>query len=157
MNHFVLFFKKYLIYNSNTIAKYFQQKASTKIITVLKSPHVNKKSQEQFETIAFKKHFKITVQNDWKVVFFFRKLCRSMCSDINIKIKQLFKSKYFLRKKLNTIYLKNFKIKMHYNSVIKVRNFKFQKSLNLFKKSILLNLIISNKTNQIFYLFQLNI
>ena len=155
LNHFVLFLEKYLIYNSNTIAKYVQQKASTKIITVLKSPHVNKKSQEQFETTIFKKHFKITVQNDWKVLVFFRKICRNMCSDINIKIKQLFNSKYFLKKNLNIINLKNFKIKMYYNSVIKVRNFKFQKSLNLFKKSTLLNFIISKKAKQFIYIFQL--
>jgi len=143
-----------LIYNSNTVVKYFQKKANTKIITVLKSPHVNKKSQEQFETTTFKKHFKITIQNDWKLLCFFRKVSHCMCSDINIKVKQLFKSKCFLKKKINTINLENFKIKMHYNSMIKVRNLKFQKKLNLYKKNTMLNLIISKKTNQLFSTFQ---
>ena len=155
LNHFVLFFKKYLIYYSNTITKYSQNKASTKIITVLKSPHVNKKSQEQFETTTFKQYFKITVRSDWNVLIFFRRLCRNMCSDINIKIKQSFNSNCFLISKFHAINLKNFKIKIHYNSTIKFKNFKFQKNLNIFQKSNFLNFLISKKANQLFYIFQL--
>ena len=41
---------------SNTFIKYFSQKQKTSnIYTILKSPHVNKKAQEQFEySIIFK-------------------------------------------------------------------------------------------------------
>lgn len=154
LNHFVLFFKKYLIHNSNTIAKYFQKKVNTKIITVLKSPHVNKKSQEQFETKIFKKQINIKLRNNWKLISFFRRVCHSMCSDINIKVKQLFHSKHFYKKKLHTITLKNFKIKMHNNSTVKVKNFKFQNNLKFLKKDTTLNLIMSKKTNQLFSIFQ---
>ena len=154
LNHFVLFFKKYLTYKSNTIAKYFQRKAYTKIVTVLKSPHVNKKSQEQFETKIFKKQINIVLQNNGELISFFRKVSHSMCSDINIKVKQLFHNKCLSKKKLYLINLKSFKIKIHNNNMVKVRNFKFQNNLNYFEKNNLLNSLISKKTNQLFSIFQ---
>lgn len=148
LNHFVLFWKRYLCYNSNIIAKYFQNKTNTKTITVLKSPHVNKKSQEQFEIKTFKKHFKIIIKNDWKLLLCLKKLSHNMCSDINIKVKESFTSKFFFKRNVN---LKNFKIRTHYNSSMhKIRNFRFKKNLNYLKKNTMLNFIISKKTNQLF-------
>ena len=35
--------------NFNVIQKYFEKKRKKKILTILKSPHVNKKAQEKFE------------------------------------------------------------------------------------------------------------
>ena len=58
-NDFFLFFNENTVYKSNVIKKYFQKKIEKKRLTILKSPHVNKKAQEQFESRLFKKQFTI--------------------------------------------------------------------------------------------------
>lgn len=155
MSHFFLFFKKYLIFNFNVISKYQQKKTNVKIITLLKSPHVNKKSQEQFETRVFKKHFKILIKNNLKLFFFLKKISYNIYSDINIKIKELINNnKYFVKKKFKVINLNNFKVKTYSHIIIKAKNLKFKKSLNFFKKNNSLNFIISKKSNQLLFVFQ---
>jgi len=154
LNYFILFFKRYVIYNSNTINKHFQKKINTKTITILGSPHVNKNSQEQFEIKTFKKHFKITVQENSKLLLFLKKLNYNIGSDINIKIKQSLNSKFFFKKKFNLINSNNLKVGI-YNITIEAKNFKFKKELHSFKKNIRLNFIISKKINQLFFAYQL--
>lgn len=121
---------------------------------MLGSPHVNKNSQEQFEIKTFRKHFKITVQENSKLLLFLKKLSYNIGSDINIKIKRSLNSKFVFKNKFNLINSNNFKIKT-YDITIKAKNFKFKQKLNFFKKNIKLNFIISKKINQLFFVYQL--
>jgi len=73
VNEFFLFFNGNKLYNSNVIKKYFQKKAKKKKLTILKSPHVNKKAQEQFENRLFKKQFKIQTTKKSKIFNLFKK------------------------------------------------------------------------------------
>lgn len=155
MNHFFLFFKKYLIFNSDAVSKYFQKKINIKIITLLKSPHVNKKAQEHFETKIFKKKFKILIKNPSKLLFFLKKISYNIHSDINIKIKKLLNSKtYSIKKEFKITSLNNFKFKTFNNNLVKAKNFKLKKNLNFLKKKNFFNSVIFKKINKLFFALQ---
>lgn len=70
LNNFIAFFNDYQIYNLNSLKKYLVKKTKKNKIALLKSPHVNKKSQEHFESINFKKHFSIEMQKKFKQIVF---------------------------------------------------------------------------------------
>jgi len=53
VNKFFSLFINNVDSNFTVIKKHFQNKRAKKIITILKSPHVNKKAQEQFENKLF--------------------------------------------------------------------------------------------------------
>ena len=57
-----------------------------KILTALKSPHVNKTAQEHFEFICYTKHIKIYSIQALKFLFFFKSLKEKYFSDIVFKI-----------------------------------------------------------------------
>ena len=89
MNYFLSFFKKYLIYNPIILAKHFNKNVDIKTITLLRSPHVHKSSQEHFKNTIFKKCLKIKSQKNLKFLFFLKGLSHKMFPSINVKIKQL--------------------------------------------------------------------
>ena len=74
---------------SNTCQKNLQKKR----LTVLKSPHVNKKAQEQFEYRLFKKQFETEVTKNFKYLVFLKKLNYNLFSDIHIRLKYAIKNK----------------------------------------------------------------
>merc|ERR1711862_878562 len=57
-----------------------------KKITVLKSPHVNKKAQKKFEHRIFSKKISILVFNDMKFLIFLKKLKTKLFPEIRLKI-----------------------------------------------------------------------
>jgi len=64
----------YLINSRTTkIKKYFQKKAKRSVITILKSPHVNKTAQEQFESHIFSRQLTNYNSVNHKILFFFKK------------------------------------------------------------------------------------
>ena len=115
--NFFSFFNRTSLCNLNARIRYCQKNLHKKRLTVLKSPHVNKKAQEQFEYRLFKKQFRIEVIKTLKYVVFLKKLNYNLFSDIHIKLKRVIKDKSILRSglkifdpnycKLNAIY--NFK------------------------------------------------
>ena len=75
----------------------FQIKQSKKknkffFISVLKSPHVNKKAQDQFESNLHNKHLKITVSQINKFLFICKWLKRKIFFDLKMKIEFLFQN-----------------------------------------------------------------
>ena len=73
LNYNFKFFKHSLL-NSNTIKKHFQKRTKKHFLTILKSPHVNKSAQEQFESHIFSKQLsifspKILYQRDFCIWF----------------------------------------------------------------------------------------
>ena len=76
--------------NSSTTLKCFSKKRKRKFITILKSPHVNKTAQEQFEYRFYSKRFLV---NSFKPFSFFLKLKKiknTTFPGLNLKIKGLF-------------------------------------------------------------------
>lgn len=65
------------------------QKLKKKIITILKSPHVNKKAQEQFKINYFNCKFNLYFPKELRLALLFKKLQKNLFTDIKIKIKSI--------------------------------------------------------------------
>lgn len=72
--------------------KYFKRKQKKKILTILKSPHINKKAQEQFEQRTFLRKCTFYSQKLPQYILFFKKVKAHMFSDIKIEIKFIIQS-----------------------------------------------------------------
>jgi len=153
LNNFIVFFNDYQIYNSNSLKKYFFKKTKKNKVVLLKSPHVNKKSQEHFESIKFKHHFSIEMQKKFKQIIFFKKLSNNMFSNINVQLKQTLINKNRLL--LNIFNSNHFKIKLYvYNKLFK-KNFKIKKNFNMLKKKKTLKKILIQKIKQLLMMLEL--
>jgi hypothetical protein len=73
--------------NFKIVKKYFQKKTKKSFIAILKSPHVNKKAQEQFETHFYSKQLSIYSTKKLKYLFFLKKIKNNIFSDLKLKIK----------------------------------------------------------------------
>ena len=115
--NFFLFFNRTSLCVLNARIIYCQRSLKKKRLTVLKSPHVNKKAQEQFEFRLFKKQFSIEVTKIFKYLVFLKRLNYKLFSDIHIRLKRVVRNKSIIKSglkifdpnycKLNTFY--NFK------------------------------------------------
>jgi ribosomal protein S10 len=99
LNSAFLFFLNMSALNFKIIKKYFQKKTKKSFLTILKSPHVNKKAQEQFETRFYSKQFSVYSTKKLKYLFFFKKIQNNIFSDVKLKIK--FATNCCKEKKLN--------------------------------------------------------
>ena len=89
----------------------FKKKIKTTVFTVLKSPHVNKIAQTQFENKLYRTQLTIYSNNYYKLIYFIKYFSENNFSDIKIKIK-IIKNKnitsildissYFLKKNVNS-------------------------------------------------------
>ena len=71
------------------------KKKKHSLFSVLQSPHVNKKSQEQFEFNVYSKHLKIQICQLNKFLFFWKWIKTKLFFDIQIKVH------FFLNKNLS--------------------------------------------------------
>lgn len=100
LTQFLYFLKKNINNNFKAIHLYFPKKKSKKVITLLKSPHVNKTAQEQFEIKFFSMQLKILTTQTFKFLIFLKSIKNFLFSDIQIKTK-------FFNISNNKILLKN--------------------------------------------------
>lgn len=91
--NFFLFFNKTSLCILNAKITYCQRNLKKKRLTVLKSPHVNKKAQEQFEYRLFKKQFSIDVTKIFKYLVFLKRLNYKLFPDIHIRLKRVIRNK----------------------------------------------------------------
>jgi ribosomal protein S10 len=111
LDAFLFFFGSNLELNFNLINKYFEKKKKRKILTILKSPHVNKKAQEQFESKVFSKQLTLYVPKHLQYLLFFKKI-RTIFTDIKIKIKFLQNRHSIKKKQIYIFNIQNFKLNM---------------------------------------------
>jgi ribosomal protein S10 len=134
LNSSFLFLFNLSTLNFKIVIKYFQKQIKKNFITILKSPHINKKAQEQFETRFYSKQLYIYSSKKLKYLFFFKKIQNNIFSDVKIKIKISInhtKKNEILAKLLepqNYLELKN-----NENSSITNLNFNSFNSLKIFK------------------------
>ena len=76
--------------NSNLFIKYFPKQKVKKFVSVLKSPHVNKTAQEQFEYRVYTKKLSITSTQHFQFLYILKKIQRDIFPFINIKIKSFY-------------------------------------------------------------------
>nr|YP_009327227.1 ribosomal protein S10 [Aphanomyces astaci]AOQ30634.1 ribosomal protein S10 [Aphanomyces astaci] len=77
--------KQFLKNNNIKIKGNIPQKKRNTIYTVLKSPHVNKKSMEHFNYIFYKKNFYILNNNFYSLIYFLIILKKNLPENILIK------------------------------------------------------------------------
>lgn len=111
---FFLFLKKVKQPKINLLTNYSKQKTLIKKITVLKSPHVNKKAQKHLEYRIFSKKISISSHNEMKFLIFLKKLKTKLFPEIKLKIKILSNKK----KKNSLLNPKNYYI----NSILLKKN-----------------------------------
>jgi ribosomal protein S10 len=100
--NFFLFFNQTTLCNLNGRIKYFQKSVKKRRLTVLKSPHVNKKAQEQFEYRLFKKQFTIQATKIFRYLVFLKKLNYNLFPDIHMKLKLAIRNKSMIKLGLKT-------------------------------------------------------
>jgi ribosomal protein S10 len=111
---FLTFIKRIKI---NMIIQYFQKKKKKKLISILKSPHVTKTAQEQFEYKTFSKKLIIFSFNVIPLIILFKKIKNKLFSDLQMELRLLtnkkVKTKKLLKKIVNpdTFIIKTKKIK----------------------------------------------
>lgn len=146
---FYLFFHKDITFNSNVLKKYKKKKIKKSGFTILKSPHVNKKAQDQFENRFFKKEIFLYNLKVFKYLIFLKKISFSLFSNVHLKIKQTLGYKYFKKVGLTIFNLNNVKV-CKYNS-FKVSNLNKLKQV----KNKKLKRITLKKANNFLKIFDL--
>ena len=91
---FLMFLSK--LKNNNLLIKYFPKQKIKKFITVLKSPHIDKSAQEQFEFRVHTKKLIINSLQHLKFLYFLKKLQITIFPFINFKIEGIYNRKYQL-------------------------------------------------------------
>lgn len=112
---FLLFLTKIKQPKINILINYTQQKTFIKKFTILKSPHVNKKSQRHFEYRLFSKKILISSFSEIKILILLKNFKTKLFSEIKFKIN------FILKKKIST------------NNILNPKNY----FINSFKKKFI--------------------
>ena len=115
LNTFVSFFVSNLNLNFNTINKYFEKKTKRKVLTILKSPHVNKKAQEQFESKLFSKQLTLYLPNHYQCLVFLKKI-KTIFAEVKIKIKFIHNKNLIDKKQVYVFNTRNFELNLFSNN-----------------------------------------
>jgi len=136
LNSFLAFISEFDQTDLNLIVKYFPKQKIKKYITVLKSPHVNKSAQEQFEYRVYSKQLLVSSIQNLKFLYFLKKSQNSIFPFIKIKLEghhdvksHVFKILQFVDP--NKLNIKFFSINMFDKSITKRSSQVFVQYLNL--------------------------
>jgi len=124
LNAFLVFFEKFNYLNFSYFQTIFAKKKKKKVFTLLKSPHVNKKAQEQFGINFYHKQITLIVDKKFKFLIFLKKLKIYTFPDVNIKFKTFITSKNNLP--LSLFNPNNFKRKDYQNKNFKNKDYNLQ-------------------------------
>ena len=131
-NSFFFFFYD-SIFNFNVVKKHFQKKNKKHFLTILKSPHVNKKAQEQFESHIFSKQLSVYSLQKFKYLFFFKKVQTNIFSNVQLKIKFSINKNKNHDEKSKNFDLNNFYININKNNISQKNDLKIKKNVNKLK------------------------
>jgi ribosomal protein S10 len=125
LENFYQFFNRNTFQNFKSIKIFFQKKSKKKVITLLKSPHVNKSAQEQFELKIFSMQYKIKTSRAILFMVFLKKMKTNLFPDVSIKLQKI----------SNVLKQKTYNKKLFYTERYKKKKFQIikTKNSNLFK------------------------
>lgn len=131
-NFLNLFFD--LLENFNSIDRYFQKPKKRKILTILKSPHVNKRAQEQFQSDVYAKSINLYLQQYLILLVLIKKISLNLILDVRIKIKFPVSSQISKKTEIKIFNPDNFKlnflnVRNHFNK----KNKKKRKKITNYK------------------------
>lgn len=112
-------FIKYLsrLEASPLVLKHFSKQNKRKFITILKSPHVNKTAQEQFEFRFYSKQFLVNSFRPFTFLLTLKKIKNLSFPGLDLKIKGLFDISKCQKKVLDVIDLDNVIIRKTVNPI----------------------------------------
>jgi ribosomal protein S10 len=84
---FFLFFFYNKKMSINTLKRYYQKKRRKKFLTILKSPHVNKTAQEQFEQKIYTKQVTVYSSQRFQYTVLLKKISGHLFPDVKIKLR----------------------------------------------------------------------
>lgn len=97
VNYFIIFFQKSVFKNRFfklfTLLCYFFKPKRKKIFSILKSPHINKKAQQQFKFLTILLTIKIKTFEITPFLFFLKKIIFQLFASFNKVITFLFRKK----------------------------------------------------------------
>jgi ribosomal protein S10 len=125
LNNFLKLFKENFKNNKTNIIKIGRFLKNKKIVTVLKSPHVNKAAQEQFEKREKILQIFLTSKNFNKTIITTKKILNTIFRDIKFTIKYLTNNNSTMNNAL--VVLKNTNFKIYYTSEINTNKSLFSK------------------------------
>ena len=102
-----------MILNFNVVKNYYQKKSKKHFLTILKSPHVNKSAQEQFDYHTFSKQLTVGCPNKHEQIYFLKKIKDNLFSDTHIKIKCSSNKKAKRNAQLQVFNPNNFKLNIN--------------------------------------------
>jgi ribosomal protein S10 len=112
LKRFLIIFNKFcVIYDSESMKLTSNKKIKKVLFSVLKSPHVNKSAQEQFEFKLYNTRLIIYSKSFLKILLCLKFLSKKFFSDIQLKVsvtvkqKQVHNANSFYFKKINSSYL----------------------------------------------------
>jgi len=109
MNNLLKYFFKLNFLRDNQNIKKNNSKLLKKVLfSVLKSPHVNKSAQEQFESKEYKTSLVLYTKNYLRILIFLKIFINSVYSDSNVRII------FFINKNIK---VKEFRSKFHFKKI----------------------------------------
>lgn len=76
----------------NNFCKIIQKRKKSRIFSVLKSPHANKKAQEQFKTYIFSKKMRLNTFQIIKYLIILKRMQHELFTDVQFELKFLIKA-----------------------------------------------------------------
>jgi ribosomal protein S10 len=131
---FLRFFKKSNNKHFKTIQKKFYKKEKRVFFSILKSPHVNKSAQEQFEIKTNSSQINIQTPQQFKFLVILKKMKMNIFPDINIKLRLFFNKKNRNVLKQKCFNIDNFTIEQFLkakNTIINKRRGNFYNTKNV--------------------------
>lgn len=110
LNNFLAFFFSLLKTKFNIIQKSLTTHNNRKVITLLKSPHVNKTAQEQFEIRIFYKHVLTKSFYLEKNLIFIKKILNKLFKDVSVILEFITNKSENFTNNLVLFYPDNFKL-----------------------------------------------
>jgi ribosomal protein S10 len=98
LDYFFFFFSCLFQKNLSVIKSYVKIKKKRKVLTLLKSPHVNKSAQEQFEIRVFSKQINLSVLKDFQFLYLLKLIKNAVLTDS--RVKSVFHIRQSLQKKI---------------------------------------------------------
>lgn len=134
LDNFEQFFLKVIKLKFNILNVFYKKKKKKKLLTILKSPHVNKIAQEQFEFKIYSQIYIIYLLNESKFLLFFKRLKKYLFLDLKFKLKSFFNLKLKQQNKFKIFDLKKYKLNYIKKKII-TQNLQIVKKNKLFQKS----------------------
>jgi ribosomal protein S10 len=154
LKKFINFFPK--IKSFPTVLKSFPISEKRKFVTVLKSPHVNKTAQEQFEYRFYSKHFLIRSFKPFTFFSCLKKLKTLSFPGVNLKIKGQFERNKTNKHSLKMISPDNIVLENSSQVYTCEQRFKINlraKTVQTVSKNLEANFLLSKKYIQLFDLY----